>query len=62
MFRFAEAIVVFGAIVALGVSGFNLKWLEGRMASLAVKSYKSGYISIGGFQRELEKPAKRKGR
>ena len=60
MFRFGEALVVFGMLLALGASGFNLKWFERQMRDLAVESYKTGYISIGEFNRKLEEPSRRK--
>ena len=61
MFRFAEALAAFGALVALAASGYNLKWMERQMRSLAIESYKTGYISISDFNRKLEEPIHKKG-
>ena len=61
MFRFAEALAVFGTLVALAASGYNLKWMERKMKGLAIESYKTGYISIADFHRKLEEPVRKKG-
>lgn len=56
MIRLGEVIAVFGTLMALAASGYNLKWMERQMRSLAIESYKTGYVSIGDFNRKLEQP------
>lgn len=40
----------------LGLTEAALKKIEHVMRDLAVESHKGGYISIQGFQRQLERP------
>lgn len=55
MLRFNEILIVFGTFLTLGLTGPALKKIEHLMRDLAVESHRSGYISIQGFQRQLER-------
>jgi hypothetical protein len=61
MIRLGQVIAVFGTLMALAASGYNLKWMERQMRNLAIESYKTGYISISDFNRKLEEPIHKKG-
>ena len=43
-------------LLMLGLTEAALKKIEHVMRDLAVESHKGGYISIQGFQRQLERP------
>jgi hypothetical protein len=55
MLRFNEILIIFGTLLTLGLTGPALKRIEHFMRDLAIDSHKSGYISIQGFQRQLER-------
>lgn len=55
MLKFNEILIIFVTLLTLGLSRPFLKHIEHFMRDLAVESHKSGYISIHGFQRQLER-------
>ena len=55
MLKFDDILVIFGTILTLGFSGFGLKKIEHFMRDQAIAARKSGYISISGYQRQLDR-------
>ena len=53
MLKFNEILIVFFALIGLGLSGYPLKQLERAMGHLAVEASENGYMSLGKFNRQL---------
>ena len=54
MLKFSDVLIVFFALIGLGLSGYPLKQLERTMGHLAVEASQKGYMSLSGFNKQLE--------